>query len=543
MKRLTIGAALVLGACHDATGPSTAACIPGTTPPTLALNVGGVQALADPRALACMSIGASASPSEYVFVAANASSGANQAASYRIMSSFSVATAAAPAPAVAASLFQPPDDGGVDLRLRTMERRLLQLPGHALSASVAAAPPNVGDTLHLRVPDANASNACTSYFPIKAIVQAVTAHAIVVQDSAAPAGGFTLADFNAIGSEFETYSFPTDNTYFGAPTDLDGNGAVYLLYTPRVNALAPRGSGTFVGGFFFGGDLFSQLACPESNVGEIVYLIAPDPSGVFSDPRATQFVRQATRSTIAHEVEHLINLGIRLQSGARFESIWLDEALAHFAEEYVGRAEDGFGPFQKLTYSDVSANATDYQAFYRDKLLNLRSWLQRPDTGSSIANTDRNLSDGGAAWALLHYAADQYAGGDLPGFTRRLVSGPDSGLGNLTARAGAPFDSLMAGWMVAMYADGLGISGLAARYTFQSWNFRDVEAALSGAYPLQVRALGSGADVTAAAYPGSGNYFRLLGTPTTPAAVFRLVSTAGGLVTFPGARLYIVRTQ
>ena len=543
MKRLTLGAALALGACHDATGPSAGACTPGTTPPTLALNVGGVQALADPRALACVSIGPSASPSEYVFVAANASSGANQAASYRIMSSFSVATAAAPAPAVAASLFQPPDDGGVDLRLRTMERRLLQLPGHALSASVAAAPPNVGDTLHLRVPDANASNACTSYFPIKAIVQAVTAHAIVVQDSAAPAGGFTLADFNAIGSEFETYSFPTDNTYFGAPTDLDGNGAVYLLYTPRVNALAPRGSGTFVGGFFFGGDLFSQLACPESNVGEIVYLIAPDPSGVFSDPRATQFVRQATRSTIAHEVEHLINLGIRLQSGARFESIWLDEALAHFAEEYVGRAEDGFGPFQKLTYSDVSANATDYQAFYRDKLLNLRSWLQRPDTGSSIANTDRNLSDGGAAWALLHYAADQYAGGDLPGFTRRLVSGPDSGLGNLTARAGAPFDSLMAGWMVAMYADGLGISGLAARYTFQSWNFRDVEAALSGAYPLQVRALGSGADVTAAAYPGSGNYFRLLSTPTTPAAVFRLVSTAGGLVTFPGARLYIVRTQ
>jgi len=135
------------------------------------------------------------------------------------------------------------------------------------------------------------------------------------------------------------------------------------------------------------------------------------------------------------------------------------------------------------------------------------------------------------------------AGGDLPGFTRRLVSGPDSGLGNLTARAGTPFDSLMAGWMVAMYADGLGISGLAARYTFQSWNFRDVEAALSGSYPLQVRALGSGADLTAAAYPGSGNYFRLLSTPTTPAAVFRLVSTGGGLVTFPGARLYIVRTQ
>ena len=101
----------------------------------------------------------------------------------------------------------------------------------------------------------------------------------------------------------------------------------------------------------------------------------------------------------------------------------------------------------------------------------------------------------------------------------------------------------MAGWMVATYADGLGISGLATRYTLQSWNFRDVETALSGSYPLQVTALGSGADVTAAAHPGSGDYFRLVSTTSTPAEVFRLLSTGGGLVTFPGARLYVVRTQ
>src|SRR5437870_5932548 len=54
---------------------------------------------------------------------------------------------------------------------------------------------------------------------------------------------------------------------FGRPTDLDNDGHVFILYTPRVNALTKRGSTSFFGGFFFGGDLFPRTGtggCAES---------------------------------------------------------------------------------------------------------------------------------------------------------------------------------------------------------------------------------------------------------------------------------------
>src|SRR5207244_874466 len=190
-------------------------------------------------------------------------------------------------------------------RLRAMERRLLQLSAARTTAparaAVVAAALALGDSLNLRVPVASSANLGTHYFTVRAVVKAVGAHGIVVQDTAAPAGGFTAADFAAISNEVDSFTYPTDTSYFGRPTDLDNDGHVFILYTPRVNALTKRGSTSFFGGFFFGGDLFPRTGtggCAESNVGEISYLLAPDPTGVFSDPRQTTFVRPETRPTI-----------------------------------------------------------------------------------------------------------------------------------------------------------------------------------------------------------------------------------------------------
>ena len=93
-----------------------------------------------------------------------------------------------------------------------------------------AAVPVPGDSLNLRVPNADSTNLCTHYFTVRAVVKAVGTHAIVVQDTAAPANGFTPADFAAVSSEVDTYTYPTDTSYFGRPTDLDNNGHVFILF-------------------------------------------------------------------------------------------------------------------------------------------------------------------------------------------------------------------------------------------------------------------------------------------------------------------------
>jgi hypothetical protein len=568
MKTPLLAATMVIAACsHDVSGlPAAPPCTAGG-PSSLTLPVGGVAVLSDPNSLACVQIAASPSATAYLFVAANALSVSAAASAYTVEAAVeaggaSTVVATARAAATVNTPEPPARDRAFELRLRAMERRILTLSAArtawqargAPTARIAAMPaaPAVGDSLNLRVPDGASTNPCTHYFTVRAVVKAVGAHGVVVQDTAAPAGGFATTDFNSISSEFDTYTYATDTSYFGRPTDLDNNGHVFILYTPRVNALTQRGAASFFAGFFFGGDLFPQTGvggCAESNVGEIFYLLVPDPAGVFSDARQTTLVRQVTRSTIAHELEHMINLGVRIVESSTNpnitpELIWLDEALAHFGEEYVGRAEDGFTPSQRLTYAAISANTDDYNAFYRNNLTELREWIQRPDTASAIANTDAILPDGGAAWSLLHYTADHYATGALSAFTAALVAGPDSGVPNLTARAVVPFDSLMAGWMVAIYADGLGIPALSSRYSFLSWNYRDAETNGGlAAFPLTITPMATGSTVPTMARPGSGNYFLLNSSPTTPAGRFRLLSPSGSLVSFPGARLYILRTQ
>src|SRR5262249_62155774 len=129
-------------------------------------------------------------------------------------------------------------------------------------------------------------------------------------------------------------------------------------------------------GFFWGGDLFKRNEypasdpCPQSNEQEMFYLLVPDPQGTINgNQRTTVTVRQGTRGVIAHEFQHMINQGVRMFNPAvkNLETPWLNEAMSHFAEEAVGRAERGFGDMETLTFFSVNPNPSlqdDYNAFF-----------------------------------------------------------------------------------------------------------------------------------------------------------------------------------
>jgi len=326
----------------------------------------------------------------------------------------------------------------------------------------------------------------------------------------APTTGASAADFTAIANEFDNLIFKTDTAWFGAPTDINKDGRITILYTPEVNKFTPKGSNSYIGGFFWGGDLFTKadyaratppIDCPQTNEQEIFYLLAADPGGTFSDPRYTALVRQSTRGTIAHEFQHMINQGIRefdpkVQS---FEVDWLNEGLSHFAEEAVGRAARKFGDFQSLSYADVRADADDYNAYFQQNLARFATWLARPDTSSPISSrAGEDLAPRGAAWALLRYTADQFSPSNARTFFRRLVAGPLASVPNLVQHAGANFDQILAGWLIANYTDNLGVSGLDPRFSYTSWNMRDaVAGGAGGTYPLRVLTPGAPLTTTA----------------------------------------------
>ena len=149
-------------------------------------------------------------------------------------------------------------------------------------------------------------------------------------------GGRAGADVGRFGRVCADPILPVDVGVFGDPADIDGNGRIILLFTPRVNRLSPRGSDGFVAGFFFGLDLMPELN--NSNAAEVFYVMVPDPSGRFGAARSLAVVLNTVPSILAHELQHMIhyNQRILLRGAERSEALWLSEGLAQMAEELVG---------------------------------------------------------------------------------------------------------------------------------------------------------------------------------------------------------------
>ncbi len=545
-------------------------------PVSVTLATGEVRVLSSADTKGCIKIASTAAASQYIVIAANTNAVPDVLNTYaiksdegenipagnllvsptRLISQLSVAPVELPGALQATfeSNLRRMERRELDIRGASREYQSRMLDGGIRKSVSAAAIPNVGDKTTYKVP-----KTCTNFTTVTATVRYISTRAIIYTDDTSPANGFTDTDFQEIATEFDNLIYPTDVSYFGTPLDQDNNSRIVILYTPEVNKLTAANSNGFVGGFFFAGDLFPTTgtnSCAQSNVAEIFYLLTPDPLGsINNNVRTKAQVRQGTRGTIAHEFQHMINSSERFRSTVTkdFESIWLDEALAHFAEDLNGRVLKGLTETGNYTFAQLFTNANDYNAFFFQNFARLRLYLANPGPNAPTSRfADSSLADRGAAWALLRYTADQYApGGNVQAFIKSLVPGPDTGVVNLRSHAGnVPFDTLVAGWMVANYADDAGIPGLAARYTYKTYDMRDNTRRAtndpSPTFPL-VPTQVSGSGFLAAnlqARSASGNYFIFTRAAGAPARTFRFLKTdLTTAASFAGANFVILRTQ
>jgi hypothetical protein len=579
-------------ACNGGGGDGTGVKAPPSDISTMA--VGEVRLLNPTDIPNGIDLPAGSGARDYIIVVGNTSSVHDVAANFNVKADksttgvFGIEAAADLAAQSGFQLNQVPlartPQEAVENRVRAFERSRLTLRsrstpfgGSRISARRSAqvsqlSVPVVGQVVNVNVPDANSSDLCANFFQTQAVVASVSQKAILMVDTldGPPLTLFTQAQLDSITNEFDTITYPTDAAYFGTPTDIDGDGHIIMLFTGEINKLTPPGTvGGFVGGFFFGGDFFPPVAtaqlgaCAESNQEEIFYLLAPDPTGAkYGNVRSASSVRQGTRGTIAHEFQHMINAGNRLQNPLvnNFEATWLDEALAHFAEDAVGRTQRSFGDLQTLSFSDVlpcntpCAQANDFNAFFFQNLARLTDWMAQPDHFSPMSNmADTSLAVRGAAWAIVRYGADNYSNGLPRTFTRALVAGPDTGVTNFVAATKSPIDTVVKGWLVSMYADHLGIAGLDPKYQYRSYNFRSVMPPVAKAvlnqqvasYPLQIQSVGSGSDnISAMNRSGTGSYFRLTVAAGAGAKNVKILNTSGTAnASFTGEHIYVLRVQ
>jgi hypothetical protein len=194
----------------------------------------------------------------------------------------------------------------------------------------------------------------------------------------------------------------------------------------------------------------------------------------------------------------------------------------------------------------------DFNAFFFQNFARLSRYYQNPGPNAPTSrHADSSLAARGAAWSLLRYAADHHApSGDVKAFIKSLVPGPDTGVVNLRTKAGnVVFDSLAAGWMTANAVDDAGINGVAAKYSYRSYDMRSNVARVntpSQTFPLVVTQI-TGSTFTAnplQARSGSGNYFMLNRAAGAPARLFRMTNAdLTTAATFSGATFIFIRTR
>ena len=400
---------------------------------------------------------------------------------------------------------------------------------------------NVGDLIDL---NANADIACSQPRIRTGRVVAVTNKAIVVADTGNPAGGYTSAEYQSIGVTFDTLVDPMDERYFGAPSDIDNNGRVVIFFTKAVNDLTPVSSSSFVGGFFFGRDLFptqstpALVGCPGSNVGEMFYLMVPDPSrtSAFSKTNVTR----VAISTLAHEFQHLINASRRLYINTAaddFEEVWLNEGLSHIAEELLFYESSKLQPRANIDVATIRRSQTFVDAFNNTMLGNFGrydSYLEKPSEFSPFSSND-SLETRGATWSFLRYAADQIATSDGD-IWFRLVNSTTTGFANLAQVLGGDVMGMARNWALSVATDDL--AGVARTYQQPSWNFRDIYTVLlsSTVFPLATQTLSSASATTGDLTAGSGAYVRF-GAPTGTTATVNWTSPSAAV------QMALVRTK
>jgi Big-like domain-containing protein len=385
-------------------------------------------------------------------------------------------------------------------------------------------------------------NLCTAPKTLHdAVVVAVLPKTIVLSDTLSPAGGYTNAEMIAFGQGFDTLGYALDTLNFGAPTDIDANGRVAILFTPAVNAI-PAPPGAVVGGLFTGRDLISVVSCAASNNGEMFYMPVPDPNKTINANYTVKSqVARAVLPTLVHEFQHLINAGRRLyvNNAPTQEEVWLNEGLSHIAEELLYYRMSGNLPMANIDLPLIQSSQAQIDAintYQLDNMGRLSTYLAAPETNSPFGMTDL-LEMRGAIWQLLRYSADR-KGGSQQSTWSALVNTTASGQANFNAVFGNIITNTR-DWAVAQFADDAGLA-VPANYTNPSWNLRSILPPINGGkYPLLTHAL-LGAPVTITLDGGGAAYLRFSVAANAPAIIG---ATSSGQPV-PGAVDFILlRTQ
>ncbi|MDD3642470.1 MAG: hypothetical protein PHQ19_03295 [Candidatus Krumholzibacteria bacterium] len=284
-------------------------------------------------------------------------------------------------------------------------------------------------------------------------------HTVLYLDASTHPTCITDLELQQLGGLFEYQIYETNTAAFGSPSDINNDGKVVILLTPVVNLLTPPGGAGegFIAGFFMPGDLLpGLLPSGTSNGMEIYYSMVPDPNGIYGNTYEKPRALDVISGVMAHEFQHMIMFNYRVLiygsgiSAAYMAELWVDEGLAHIAEDLNGFDESNIGR------ADL--------------------FLADPGKATLIHGGDA-LDERGASFLFFRYIGDRF-GEDI---YRRIVQSKKTGTANIESATGVGFKELFADWAATLYFESRGVAPADPKYRYTSID-------LAGDFaPLRVR--------------------------------------------------------
>jgi len=223
---------------------------------------------------------------------------------------------------------------------------------------------------------------------------------------------------------FDDRIHPVTSSRFGAARDVDGDGRFTIFLSSWLDHL---GGGRYaVDGFVRVADLDPTFRSPFGNQCDMMYLSTALKRGPY------------LRTVLAHEYMHAVIFSQKMLQGQQAakpgmeEEGWLDEAMAHLAEDLHG----------------FSTSNIDYR---------VSAFLTRPERYQLMvddyyaADLFRSHGNRGSTYLFLRWCADRYG----PELLTALVHSNLRGAANLEAATGSTFAGLYRRWSLALYQSGL----------------------------------------------------------------------------------------
>ncbi len=277
-------------------------------------------------------------------------------------------------------------------------------------------------TFYLMVRDGEVASP-SNYSPVRGILKGV-GRRIQVYVSSEDADAVDRDLLKDIVTTFDDRIYPLTAARFGAACDTDGDGRFTILLSSWLGRLA--GGRHAVDGFVRVADLDSCVPHPFGNHCDMMYL------------NATLKAEPYTRAVVAHEYMHAVAYSQkclrRAPSGRPCleEEGWLDEAIAHLAEDLHG----------------FSTSNVDYR---------ISAFLSRPESYQLVvddyfaADLFRSHGNRGSTYLFLRWCVDRYGAELVPA----LVHSSRRGVANLEAATGSTFADLYRRWSLAVFSSGM----------------------------------------------------------------------------------------